>query len=204
MSLLVQDLKAANLESNKLFLVGHSAGAIMICELLDTLFNTMGWTGKVVVLFLAPAATMSRFELALNQHAAKIEKFRMFTMTDSNERHDVLTQGILPDVLANAFYPSSLLYFISGVLERDNDVPLIGMDRYYRAGAKGQPPKSQVVLNYVLDATPPPRVAWSVNASTDPTINTNSLHHGGFGSPTFSDKTHNTTIDSIVAIVKTW
>ena len=45
----------------------------------------------------------------------------MFTMGDGYEKKDHLLGQL---------YPRSLLYFISGVLEKDPDVPILGMQRF--------------------------------------------------------------------------
>ena len=41
------------------------------------------------------------------------------------------------DAIAGVAYPASLLYFVSGVLEQGTDVPLAGMERFYRAPYDG-------------------------------------------------------------------
>jgi hypothetical protein len=53
----------------------------------------------------------------------------MFTMSDENERNDQLIPKL------KLVYPHSLLYFISGVLEKDGggDMPIVGMQRYFDA-----------------------------------------------------------------------
>lgn len=113
----------------RITLIGHSTGAVYICEWLDAAaihapdlqFN---------IIFLAPAVRHERFAAALGKHRKRIGGFRMFGMSDPVESEDVL----LPIV-----YTRSLLYFISGVLEGhiengewqdDVDAPIVGMQRY--------------------------------------------------------------------------
>lgn len=128
----VQQLKAmegAGGGFSKLTLVGHSTGAIYICNFLDAMAQA-GLQAKVRVVFLAPALTHRRFETALKAHEARIDAFRMFAMRDSLEREDTMVPIV---------YTSSLLYFVSGLLEGEVvdgnwrgafDQTLVGLERY--------------------------------------------------------------------------
>ena len=77
-------------------------------------------------------------------------------MTDESERKDMLVPGI---------YPRSLLYFVSGVLERDAKgaaapgKPLVGLARFFDAPRQGEPRELDVVRRYVMAAVP--NVVWS-------------------------------------------
>lgn len=106
----------------KINLVGHSAGSIVICHLLNAAANRHPGVKFNQVVFLAPAV---RSDLALREVAAqpaRFADFRQFTMADSYERDDNLVPGI---------YTRSLLYFISGVLEPDMvDQPIAGLMRH--------------------------------------------------------------------------
>lgn len=132
------ELKAAwkDAEPLRVTLVGHSTGAIYIAEFLAAAERTFGaGKGPVFdVVFLAPAATFACCAAMLDKHDARIgrvsqeqRRFRMFTMTDENERNDQLIPKL------KLIYPHSLLYFISGVLEKEGggDMPIVGMQRYY-------------------------------------------------------------------------
>ena len=82
------------------------------------------------VIALAPACTFADLAATLRRKGTAFERFRMFALTDEAETADHLVP------LA---YPRSLLYFISGVLERDARgasavVPLAGMARWYAPG----------------------------------------------------------------------
>lgn len=114
-------------------LVGHSAGSICISELLNKK-QTQGWRFSVnKVLWLAPACTYSLFETAIVSNPKGYNEFRMITMSNDYELQDSLV-NVAPWV-----YPSSLLYFISGVLEPKADFPIAGMARYHAA----EPPYSE-------------------------------------------------------------
>ncbi len=121
----------------KATLVGHSTGAVFIDNLLTAAARsdqerTRPWaaSGQFQVCYLAPACTTQHFAQTLDTAGPLIGRFRMFTMTDSAER---------ADRLAGAVYPRSLLYLVSGLLERDRGAaavaPVLGLSRYL--GAQG-------------------------------------------------------------------
>jgi hypothetical protein len=58
----------------------------------------------------------------LQDAGGRIAGLRIFGMGDELERKDAILSAV---------YPASLLYFVSGVLEDDRDMPLLGMERYY-------------------------------------------------------------------------
>ncbi len=183
--------------TKRILLIGHSAGAIFICDMLRAA-KKMGITRTFEVVFLAPAVRMDRFAEALTENISQISHLRMFTMTDDNERRDVL----VPQVAV--FYPSSLLYFISGLLEDIVDCPLVGMQRFYRGSAGvGVEGVDEVCKFFGKDVG---RVGWSVS-DTETQHMTNALDHGDFGHPSFKQNgkaVRNTTFDSIRDIIVGW
>ena len=114
-------------------LVGHSTGAVYIDNLLDEVLRGRQegyrpWPDDVRfrVVLLAPAATYGHFQAALGRTEELISHFRMFTMADAAER---------ADHLLGPLYPRSLLYLVSGLVERGDDgqsalVPVLGLSRY--------------------------------------------------------------------------
>jgi hypothetical protein len=119
----------------KVTLVGHSTGAVFIDNLLTTAARsdqegTRPWpaSAQFQVCYLAPACTTRHFAQTLDVAGPLIGRFRMFTMADGAER---------ADRLAGAIYPRSLLYLVSGLLERDRGVsavaPVLGLSRYLGA-----------------------------------------------------------------------
>jgi hypothetical protein len=104
-------------------LVGHSAGSIYACRLLNELQATsMPASAQVDLVLIAAAIDMKTLAETLRVAGSRIKGFRSFGMSDARERADA--------ILGPAF-PSSLLYFVSGVLEEEADTPLAGMERFY-------------------------------------------------------------------------
>jgi hypothetical protein len=152
-------------------LIGHSAGSIFICYLLEKAFQTLPQDFKFKnVVFLAPAADFDLFKSVVVDHSERIGSFRMFTMLDEFEAKD----GIVPLV-----YPRSLLYFVSGVLEGSSEKPLVGMHRFY----SGKPPYEslafQTVRDFVLMADSN-RIVWSVASQMADGMNSTAISHGDF------------------------
>lgn len=113
-------------------LVGHSAGSIVICHMLQTALDRHPNLSFRNVIFLAPAARMELFDSVIvdneppppeSNEKSLYQRFRMFTMHDNDESNDQLVPYL---------YSRSLLYFISGVLEDEVDAPIIGMHRYWK------------------------------------------------------------------------
>ncbi|MFG2651811.1 hypothetical protein [Streptomyces sp. NPDC048436] len=142
--------------------VGHSAGAVFIGNLLDDLVRRRAAADDPLpadfrirdVVLLAPACTVSQLAPVVARQSELFGRFRMFTMADTAERADHLVPFL---------YPRSLLYFISGVLERGSDahsavVPVAGMQRWFLDAADQEP--DSVGLRGFLRAEPA-RTVWS-------------------------------------------
>lgn len=176
----------------RVILIGHSAGSIFVSNLLKKAEH-----GLFDIIFLAPAVTYSSFYEIIKNHSQKIDNFRMFTMTDINERGDELING------KSFIYPSSLLYLISGILEVDKygaadvDCPILGMERFFDEG-----------YTYRLDDLPMLRevrqflksfqngLVWSKTEGEAPAgMASGSLDHGDF------DNDHETNL-SLQHIIK--
>jgi len=130
----------------RITLLGHSTGAVYICNFLAAMDQALapkdyGSQIKFDVIFMAPAVRVDRFAATLAAHGHLIRNFRSFEMSDDLETAEKLLQvdGASPAVneLLGQVYTSSLLYFISGVLEDpDDDTPVDGMQRFFlRNGA---------------------------------------------------------------------
>lgn len=116
-------------------LVGHSAGSIVICHLMEHFANRYENLKMGKVIFLAPACRADLFHNTFVKHPNRFESFKMFTMTNEAELADGLVNA-LPKL-----YPSSLLYLVSGILETNHEgedkessynEPILGMERFIR------------------------------------------------------------------------
>lgn len=173
--------KAAGKQFKRIVLIGHSTGAIYICNLIDRA-STLLPDAKFDVVFLAPAVTHARFAQTLDSNADRIARFRQFGMQDAVESDDVLVPIV---------YPRSLLYFVSGVVEftehgekkeREADTPLVGMERYrlddQTFGPATFPHIAKVAAFYQGH---PNSVIWSLTADgSAPGFGCASKRHGDF------------------------
>ena len=134
----------------RITLVGHSTGAIYIGHLLEAADDVLDPDLKFDVVFLAPAATFSFIGERLDLFQRRVRDIRMFGLSDE------LESGYweIP-----VLYNRSLLYLVSGLLEPDEvDMPIIGMQRYFR----GQPPFDAPGMAEVAAALGPDPV-WSIS-----------------------------------------
>jgi len=143
----------------RVILVGHSTGAIYICELLQAA-QKMGIQHKFDLRFLAGAARMDLVAQTLDLCGPMIGSFKSFGMGESREHAEPLLKPVvdmiaenphIPDAIKQSalvagvgnLYIGSLLYMVSGAFEDEADTPLIGMQRYYD-GVNGRDPYSGV------------------------------------------------------------
>ncbi len=108
--------------TQRITLIGHSAGATWVSVLLQKLDAVMPAGFMVDVVLIAPACTFTVFNSAIGSAGARIAHLRIFGQGDAYE---------IKNAIAGPMYPASLLYFISGVLEDEADEPVLGMQRYY-------------------------------------------------------------------------
>lgn len=155
----------------RIVLVGHSTGAVYISEFLKHADKVLPDTFKFDVIYLAPASTFRLTSETVSQFKHRISGLRMFTMTDENEKKDQLVPVL---------YPHSLLYFVSGVVEPEVDMPIIGMERFYDTTkfSPGKFPAISNVKNYIN--TVPNSMVWSVTSSAGAGLNSASKSHGEF------------------------
>lgn len=173
----LRDYWAAN-PNLKVTLVGHSAGAVYVCNFL-TASEPLMPDRNYDVAFLAPACDFEIFHECLDQHSDRINTFRMFSMDDQREQAEWLLEDF---AIARRLYPGSLLYFISGVLESESDHPIVGMQRYY-SGVKPYDavafPNIAAVAKYM--ALTAGDQVWSPSAADAAAgFRTNSSRHGDF------------------------
>jgi hypothetical protein len=102
-------------------LVGHSAGSIVICQMLKTASAANLRVKIRNIIFMAPACTSGLFHDEIVRNPTRCKAFRMFTMADDYECKNQLVPLV---------YTRSLLYLISGVLDDAVDKPVAGMARF--------------------------------------------------------------------------
>lgn len=193
----VRKLKALEAVGNglrKLTLVGHSTGAIYICNFLD-MAKKVGLLTPIQVIYLAPAVTCDRFARAIDEHGDDcLKDFRMFAMKDSRETEDQMLKPL---------YTRSLLYFVSGLLEGEPDgggwnsildMPLVGMARYYELPKVfGDDQSVSKVKTFLNDRAH--RMVWSQSLDAGDGLNSDAAHHGDFDND-------EQTLQSMVAVIK--
>ncbi len=155
----------------KVDLVGHSAGSIVICHLLETAAAHYPELRFGRIALLAPAARMDLFAKAIVSHPERFEQLRMYTMKDELE---------VKDAIAGPIYPLSLVFFVSGALEEDSATPLCGLARHLTSP---RPTAAEEVLQAYryMNAPGEARLVLSITeASALPGLRCNARHHGDF------------------------
>lgn len=153
------------IEANRprITLVGHSTGAVFINNLLLDLAAKRAQPSNplpadfscAATAFLAPACSFEAFAPIVLHERNLLGRFRLFTMTDAAECDDRLVGFV---------YPRSLLYFVSGVVERDARdrsavMALVGLERYYRDPVFAATPETATVRDFLLGSDD--RAVWS-------------------------------------------
>ncbi len=115
----------------RVVVIAHSAGALFTGHWLEAL-ETWNPTAKVDVMLLAPACTFAFVERRLAMFKKHVQAFRMLSLSEATERYDALLRLKLVPKSLRGWYDASMLYFISNNLEGSKDVPLLGMERFFR------------------------------------------------------------------------
>jgi hypothetical protein len=171
-------------------LVGHSAGSIAICHLLQTASaQNLGLAIRKVIL-MAPACTSRLFLDEIVRHPDRYAECWFFTMDDDYEQKNHLVEVV---------YERSLLYLISGILEpAEVDIPIAGMMRFLSGGEPFLQPDLEEIRRFLF-STGPQRTVLSLSSAITPTapvgLRSNSSRHQDFN-------TDHDTRDSLVAIIR--
>jgi pimeloyl-ACP methyl ester carboxylesterase len=152
----------------KLSLVGHSAGGIYICRFIASAAQQVPQLNYQNVIMLAPGCTFDLFRSSILPNQAHIQAFHLFALKDELEAKNAI---------ASVIYPRSLLYFVSGVLEGDAEMPLVGMQRFYSGFAPYNKPELLEVRAYV---TAPGQTIWSIADESGAGLKSMSKGHGDF------------------------
>lgn len=166
-------------------LVGHSAGSIAICHMLRTAAARHPDLAIRNILFLAPACTMDLFRENIVTKPERYRNFRMFTMGDDLEKDDQLVPFV---------YTRSLLYLISGVLEKDEDHLIAGLELQLRGADPYDTPELDTVSTF-LRAPGENRLVLSETKGAGNGLNSASHKHGDFD----DDPDTRASLQSIVA-----
>jgi hypothetical protein len=155
----------------KMTIIGHSAGAIYAARVINEIEKAeLPADMKVDLVLIAPACTFKVFREMLQGAANRIAGLRVFGLGDERERQNALVPII---------YPSSLLYFVSGVIEDERDMPLLGMQRYYGGGYEGDGFEDLAYVRMFQQLTLPHAYAWAETTGYDG-WNCDMASHGGW------------------------
>ncbi|HMS53848.1 MAG TPA: hypothetical protein PKA27_00475 [Fimbriimonadaceae bacterium] len=181
----------------RVVLVGHSAGSIYISEIVEQI-RKQNVSIRFDVVYLAPAVRTDRAVEVLGQGNWPVDGFRMYTMGDDWESKDVLVSQV------PFFYPRSLLYFISGILEGGDDVPLLGMQRYLAINKWfSDDPNVAAMRNWLYSA--PNRICFCPSSGSVG-LEANARSHGDFDELDWKLKDGkleaNSTIASLQHVIK--
>lgn len=185
-SAFLEELAAMN-PRPRLSLVGHSAGSEYVVNFIRNADRCLPADYSFDVILMAPAVRTSMFADTLTHFRRRIRTFRCFTMDDTREKADQLVKGV---------YPHSLLYFISGVLERSADEPILGMQRFLTGSAShyARPETGIPAVKAYLEEATHNRIFYSVCA-TAPGMSSDAISHGAFDDT--SAGAPRSTIDSV-------
>lgn len=190
--------------------VGHSCGAVYGCNLLQYIAELRRTQAYPIpadfrlknLLLLAPACSFEMFGKVLDEHdkGSLFEHFRMYALSDE------LESGYweVPVV-----YPRSLLYFVSGVLETEatkpaNDLPLLGMQRYYKSADVYNDAPLNRVRRFILEGGSQRQSVWALDPRADG-LGADSDRHGGFDDLKWNDGRTGKTMESVLHVLsKGW
>jgi hypothetical protein len=131
-----QELLAREDQPVRVILLGHSAGAIYVTELLRKFYASCDERLRkqlFEVIFLAPAVSYADFARMWEETGgSQVSRLRIFTMLDCYEKEDRVLGSVFGKHVPFAvnYYNRSLLYLISGDFESHPDEPLLGLDRF--------------------------------------------------------------------------
>jgi hypothetical protein len=174
----------------ELFLIGHSAGSIYICEFLKAAQRAdLPADMQVSVILINAACNFGELSEALDIALNRITGIRQFAMGTRREGEDRLVAK------APFLYAGDLLYLVSGILEAQPDMPLVGMERYY----SGQAPYMGADFDEILAVQVPGffgkahSLIWS--QSTDADYPCDLRTHGNFAAD-------GATVEGIKAVIQ--
>jgi pimeloyl-ACP methyl ester carboxylesterase len=163
----------------KVDLVGHSAGSIVICHLLEAAVARYPDFRFGRIALLAPAARMDLFTQAIVNRPERFEQLRMYTMKDELEQRDAI---------AGPAYPLSLVFFVSGTMEDPAATPICGLARCL-AGSGPYAKGDSFQAHQYMHAPDEKRLVLAVtDESAAPGLRCNARHHGDFDNLNIRDE----------------
>ena len=163
----------------KVDLVGHSAGSIVICHLLEAAATRYPGFRFGRIALLAPAARMDLFTKTIVSHPERFEKLRMYTMKNELEERDAI---------AGPVYPLSLVFFVSGTMEDPGAAPLCGLARCL-TGTGPYATGDSFKAHQYMHAPGEERLVLSItDESAAPGLRCNARHHGDFNNLKIKDE----------------
>lgn len=164
-SMLISHIKDWWAPGKRVTLIGHSTGAVYIGHFLNAWNDALPDDAQVDVIFLAPACTFKFLHERKDVLMKRTRKLIVFGLSDEVETDYWEVPG----------YKGSLLYIVSGLLEPETvDMPIVGMQRYY----KGEPytdTEITEVIEEVIDD-----VIWSVTEGAPDGRQCGAREHGDF------------------------
>jgi hypothetical protein len=125
----------------ELHLVGHSAGAIVLGGLLDSLAQKKLTDSVKSVHLYAPACTVAFANKHYAPHTQVMKNLYLDILSDKSELDDNVAK----------IYQKSLLYFVSNALEADSRTPILGLANVYDpqySGWDGSSGSAEVLANW--------------------------------------------------------
>jgi hypothetical protein len=165
----------------KIYLIGSSTGAVMICNLLKVSDKEKYEHLAFNIIFSVPACSFRLFAEALDKSEKRIQSFHMFALSDRDEK---VAGWPVP-------YPGTILYFVSGICEykddKFHDEPIVGMQKFYtkdfidNASLTNQQKKDILRVSRFLDLVNnrSEKVAWSNEECLDPNLKNTAVRHTG-------------------------
>jgi hypothetical protein len=173
-------------KTKKIYLVGSSTGAIMLCNMLIKSAELKYRSLKYHVIFTVPSCSMNLFAEALDRNGNNINSVTIFSLRDTDDRGSSAW-------FMRSLYPGSILFLVSSVCENDNntwhDLPLLGLQRFYLhhfyANNRTLTDTERNNLKKVMQRLAvnadgkSPHIAWSNDRQPNPMLqNTGSNHKG--------------------------
>ena len=134
----------------ELHLVGHSAGSILLGNLLTLMASRRMESMVSSIELYAPACTVQFANLHYAQHADLMQRMFVSVLSDRNERDDSVA----------TIYRKSLLYLVSNALETDLRTPILGLDQVTNTdygGWDGSSATGEALRNWRAAAAAPGR-----------------------------------------------